>query len=296
MNFKMVRFRPLPKFLIFALLGLILLQSGPVLAKIYKYKDDQGKTHFTDDASKIPMKYRKQGSVKRFREVQEPGSASLGSKGSSSPASAGGGQQSGILRSSDIGLIKRAISVFEVGKKMGKQYENLMPNFPNGQAAVTAIQSALPLKEGLAADLEGTKVPELKSALSFLKQSIASDQNEMSIGSGLQTRIASIFARLASEGKQQAAIIKQLEQAIKTSEKKKEEAKKKKEEEAKKKAEEEKKKAEEEKKQAEEDSGKKVEKESKNQAQKNQTQEEAELKAEAEKKKMVEELYKKIFE
>ncbi len=46
------------KALIFALLGWFAFQPDPVIAKIYKYKDEHGKIHFTDDASKIPLRYR----------------------------------------------------------------------------------------------------------------------------------------------------------------------------------------------------------------------------------------------
>lgn len=36
-----------------------ILLVQPLDAKIYKWKDENGKTHFTDDSSKIPFKYRK---------------------------------------------------------------------------------------------------------------------------------------------------------------------------------------------------------------------------------------------
>ena len=260
MNSKSSHFSVLSKIMIFALLGLIAFLPGAALAKIYKYKDDQGKTHFTDDASKIPLRYRKKGSLKKFREVQEPGSSSRGARKAPDLASAGDDKKYGILSSKEISLIRRTIKVFEVGVTLGEQFKNRVPDFPNGQAAAQAIQSALPLKERLVADLDGTDVPELKAALGFLKQSIAADQNDSAIGAGLKRRIANIFARLASEGKQQATMIKKLKQAIKVSEKKKEEAEKKKAEEAKKKAEEEMKQAEEAKKKAEEEANEQIEK------------------------------------
>lgn len=221
--------------MILALLALVAFQPDPAIAKIYKYKDEHGKTHFTDDASSIPMRYRKKGSMRKFRGVAEPApevsTSSKPSKKKSTNKDIGLGSQ-------DVALIKQTIQVFGIGVELGKRYKNYMPNFENGQAAINAIQGSLPLKEGLVSALEGTKVPELQGALGFLKQSISVDKQTTSIGSGLTRRIATIFSRLVSEGEQQATMIKGLEKALKDSEKKKAEAKKKKEEEAKKEKEE----------------------------------------------------------
>lgn len=217
----------LSKFMIFALLGWVLCQPDPAIAKIYKYKDDQGKTHFTDDAGKIPLKYRDQGRVKKFRGVSEPTPAPEAS-GSPGQASGGGGEsgENGDegLSSEDEGLVKKAIQVFKVGITLGDQYKNTMPTFSNGQGAVNAIQSALPLKETMVIQLEGTRVPALQSALAFLKKSIAIDKQTTSVGQGLKRRIAAIFTRLADESKEQSALVQQLEQALVESAKKKAEA------------------------------------------------------------------------
>ena len=238
----------LSKAMIFALLGLIAFQPDPAVAKIYKYKDEHGKTHFTDDASKIPLRYRKKDSVGKFREVNEPAPASGALKSSAGQEASAGDKSKGdgILSSQEVALVGKTIQVFKVGIVLGSRYENVQPNFSNGLGAVNAIQSALPLKESLASELAGTKVPELQEALGFLKQSIAVDQQTKSVGQGLKRRIVSILSRMVDEGKQQAALIKKLEQALKNSEKKKAEAKKKKEEEDKKQAAEEAKKKKEE--------------------------------------------------
>ena len=234
--------RALSKALIFALLVCVAFQPDPVFAKIYKYKDDNGKTHFTDDASKIPARYRNKDSVKKFRGVNEPTPSSGTSSGLSGQNSSGkgdgGSSEKGMdagLSSQDEGLVKKAIQVFKVGIALGKQYENSQPNSPNGRRAVNNIQGSLPIKENLASELARAKAPELKEALGFLKKSIAVDKQTTSIGAGLKTRIVGIFQRLANEGKQQAALIQKLEQGLQDSTNKKEAAAKKKEEDAKKK-------------------------------------------------------------
>jgi uncharacterized protein DUF4124 len=265
-DFKYTRFLPmkrsiglssiLSKSLIFALLAWVAFQPDPAIAKIFKYKDENGKTHFTDDASKIPLQYRSKGSLKKFKGVTEPtpttnvpdqkGASKKGADKSSKKDKAVG------LTPKDIALVQKAIQVFKAGMTLGNRYKDAQPNFSNGRGAVNAIQGALPLKESTANELEGTKVPELQAALGFLKQSIAADRETISIGSGLKKRIAGIFSRLASESEQQSGLIKKMEQALKNSKKKKAEAKKKKEEEAKKKKVEAEKKAEEAQKKSEE--------------------------------------------
>jgi len=224
----------LSKSLIFALLVWVAFQPEPVFAKIYKYKDENGKTHFTDDASQIPARYRNKNSVKRFKGVHDPAPApgtfgqALTTRGEDDVKKEEG------LSAKDVGLMNKTIQTFKAGVALGKQYENKHPGFASGQGAIDAIQGALPSKESLAGELAGTKVPELKEALGFLKKSIAVDKDTRSIGVGLKMRIVGIFNRLKSEGKEQAALIQKLEKGLKDSEKKKAEAEKKKVEESKK--------------------------------------------------------------
>lgn len=52
------------------MVALLWLFQTPLWAKIYKWKDDRGKLHFTDDRAKIPLKYREK--VQKFKGVTEP--------------------------------------------------------------------------------------------------------------------------------------------------------------------------------------------------------------------------------
>lgn len=224
--------------MIFALLGWIVFQPDPAIAKIYKYKDDSGKTHFTDDPSRIPLQYRNKGSVKKFKGVNEPTPAPGAPPGFPGKKSAGAGEsgseEEAGLSAKDEGLVKKTIQVFKVGIALGKRYKNVQPNYSNGQRAVNTIQSALPLKKNLISELVGTRVPELQAASTFLNQSIAVDEQTKSIGAGLKARIVGIFNRLEREGQQQAAMIDRLQRALDKSKQEKLAAAKKKNEEVKK--------------------------------------------------------------
>ena len=227
----------LSKAMIFALLWLVAVQPDSVIAKIYKYKDENGKTHFTDDPSNIPMRYRKKDSMDSFRGVSDPTPDTSSKSSKDKDKDKSKSKKKAGLSSQDVSLIKKTIQVLKAGVALGEKYKNTMPTFPNALAAVNAINSALPLKESLASDLEGTKVSQLQGALSFLKKSISTDKQTQANSSGLKRQIANIFARLVSEGEQQSAMINGLEKALKDSKKKKAEAKKKAEEEAKQKKE-----------------------------------------------------------
>jgi clan AA aspartic protease (TIGR02281 family) len=46
---------------------MFLILASPSHSAIYKWKDDKGKTHFTDNLSKIPPQYRKKGELKNVK-------------------------------------------------------------------------------------------------------------------------------------------------------------------------------------------------------------------------------------
>ncbi len=220
--------------MILALLGMMVCAPDAVLAKIYKYKDDQGKIHFTDDPNNIPLKYRKENSLKRFRGVVDPGSPPSVAPGTPGQAGTGGdggaapgSQEDQPFTKQDEALVKKTIKVLQKGVALAERYKGARPNAPNGRGATIAIQDNLPGKESLTRELAATKVKALKPVHAFLQKSVATDKETKGIGSGLKTRIAGILNRIQNDGQQQADLIKKLEKAMKDSEKKKAEAKKK---------------------------------------------------------------------
>lgn len=222
------------KAMILALLWVVVGPPDPAFAKIYKYTDDQGKTHFTDSPNSIPLKYRKKNSLKHFKELAPSPDASTSSpapKGTAPKGTAGGAGPGSAdpkdegLDAKQVQLVKKSIKVLQKGVALAERYKGTMPNFPNGQGAIIAIQSNLPEKQSLAKELAGTKVKALQPVQVFLQQSVATDQETRGIGAGLPTRITGILNRIQSEGQKEAAFIKQLEQALIDSEKKKVEAK-----------------------------------------------------------------------
>ena len=226
---------PMSKFLIFAILYGLAFQPNMVLAKIYKYKDDQGKTHFTDDASKIPLKYRKKQSMEKFKGVFDSDSSSTSSPGFSSSNNTqkntkkgGEGAAEEGFSPEDEALAKKTIQVLKGGVALANRYKDAQPNFANVRGLIDGMQGALPQKESLAKELKGSKIPEFQEALAFLNSSIAEDKKNKSIGTGLKRAIAGIFSRVARDAEKSTALIEKIEKAIKEAEKKKKEEDKKK--------------------------------------------------------------------
>lgn len=60
------------KHLLLSTITLFFFLSTPALGEIYKWMDDRGVTHFTDDARKIPEKYR--GKAEDFDKIEHKGS------------------------------------------------------------------------------------------------------------------------------------------------------------------------------------------------------------------------------
>ena len=220
--------------MIWALLGMMVCAPDAALAKIYKYQDDQGKTHFTDDPNSIPLKYRKENTLKKFRGVVDPGSPPSVAPGTSGQTGTGGdgGAAPGSVEDQpftkkDEALVKKTIKVLQKGVALAQRYKGAQPNSSNGRGATIAIQGNLPGKESLSKELASTKVKALKPVHAFLQKSVATDKETKGIGAGLKTRIAGILNRIQDEGQQQADLIKKLEKAMKDSEKKKAETEKK---------------------------------------------------------------------
>lgn len=51
-----------------SLIFLLGILTNPLFAKTYKWTDENGKTHYTDDMSKVPQKYRKENEKKKNKE------------------------------------------------------------------------------------------------------------------------------------------------------------------------------------------------------------------------------------
>ncbi len=210
------------------ILGIFIALPYGVSAKVYKYVDDQGKVHYTNNESNIPIKYRNGPSMKPLRGFSDPKSTKPESKEDSKltetqtpekPSDEG-------FSKKDEALVQRSITTLKNNVLRVKEFDGDVYNFTNGRRLITSIQGALPAKEKLASDLASSKVPELIETKNFLTKSIEKDKQTKSVGLGLKTHLVSMFNRVRGEAKTQQGLIGKLENAIEKDKEKKELAKK----------------------------------------------------------------------
>lgn len=226
--------------LILALIALPALDRGTAQAKIYKYRDDQGKLHFTDDKNNIPPQYRSGPQTEELRSITSPSStgqpatpSSAGASGrdakgdsvGSTGATGTSAEQVG-LSEKDEKLAKESIAMLEKGVGLARQYQDAPKTFSNTKNLVTTIKGNISAKESLVAKLAKSKVPELSATRRLLQKSLPIDRDTQYPFTTRTSLFRRIMDRVVSEGPPQEVMIKKLNQALKDSEKTKAENKK----------------------------------------------------------------------
>lgn len=174
------------------MLAVLWLCQTPLSAGIYKWKDDQGKIHFTDDKSRIPLKYRMQ--LEKFKGVVEPSqgksSASAGSEtGSDEEAAmgeetppAGGGEQASKpppkskYNKEQIALLKKVKTYMTKAWAANvRLVNNIEPTELNGKYYIASQRKFASQKKGMIKQIGGSDIPSLKAVKKFLKRSSVKD-------------------------------------------------------------------------------------------------------------------------
>jgi len=174
------------------MLAVLWLCQTPLWAAIYKWKDDQGKIHFTDDKSRIPLKYRNQ--LEKFKGVVDPSqgksSASAGSEtGSDEEAamgeetpSAGSGEQASKpppkskYSKEQIALLKKVKTYMTRAWAANvRLVNNIEPTELNGKYYIASQRKSASQKKGMIKQIGASEIPSLKEVKKFLKRSSLSD-------------------------------------------------------------------------------------------------------------------------
>jgi len=210
--------------MMFTLLAGVVSGAGDsVLAGVIKWTDDQGKTHFTNDISKIPRKYRDQGKMKSLR--------TSGTKDASNPSSSGSSGKKaddGILSEEDLGKIQQATNFLKKEMAFAK-VEDTSFHTPTGLRAFGKKFTALNVeRERAKTALGGTQVPAIKKVVAHIDATLKAASENPNWMRKLSA--ANTIKRVKSEVSGNTGLINALEEARKKSEenekKKKEEEKK----------------------------------------------------------------------
>ncbi|MCZ6541415.1 MAG: DUF4124 domain-containing protein [Nitrospinae bacterium] len=174
------------------MLAVLWLCQTPLSAAIYKWKDDQGKIHFTDDKSRIPLKYR--GQLEKFKGVVEPSQGKSGASaapdaGSDEEAamgeetpSAGGGEQASKpppkskYTKKQIALLKKVkANMTKIWAGNVKLVKHIKPTKVNGKYYLASQRKAASQKKGMIKQIGASEIPTLKEVKKFLKRSSVND-------------------------------------------------------------------------------------------------------------------------
>lgn len=183
-------------------LALLWLFQASAEARIYKWRDDQGKLHYTDNKSKIPLKYRE--NIQKFKGVVEPKAEAppeeepeeLKSEEGPQAASKPPPEEKPKFTEEELAQLKVIHDYlvearrFQVGllnreftKSIAEDYIRIAPDYAKS-------------KKKEAKKIRETTVPSLMKARAYLKKSAAQDRRESMDEDGFMDRAESLRKRL----------------------------------------------------------------------------------------------------
>lgn len=205
------------------IVALLCLFQTPLWAKIYKWKDDQGKLHFTDDRAKIPQKYREK--VQKFKGVTEPKeeepepeekpkeepSAAIKPPPEEEPKPAGPPPLTEEERAAMTAVYQPLIMLWNKHVLLlmeGEPYEKHLKRY------VGVAQSSAVDKKAIKKTIGNTDHPLLVEIKSFMKKSGKKDARLKEDNPGLMTHVKFYKKRLMKEIPIENGFIKQLHQQL----------------------------------------------------------------------------------
>ena len=169
------------KFLLLAITITVLWSAQLAYAGLFKWTDDTGKMHYTDDKGKIPLKYRTKTKIKKLRTLNERssnqgGSSSAGESGAEETVGSGSIDKKGILSEQEGKTVNDTIEFFTSENERSAKYKGLANYSPTYRKMSLEIEKNLPQKKKLIAALSKPGVPAIKETYQFLKKSEAADE------------------------------------------------------------------------------------------------------------------------
>lgn len=208
----------------------LLLSASSVAAGVYKWRDDAGRLHFTDDKNKIPLQYRSSGMEKMKGMIEPsappkpaapPAETVKDPSAVENPDGTAETEPPAIEEEKDPteGMDPKLLAILQETKKFlegeNRAHKRLIdfvePDLKNGRYYVTDVRKRIASKKALIKKLNKFKLPSLQQARSFIKNSLILDANEKIGGEGYEGRIIKLKKRLASQMATKKLIIKLLE-------------------------------------------------------------------------------------
>lgn len=230
-----MRLKHQPALASFMMAGIFLLGlfSQPAFSAVYKWKDDQGRTHITDDESKIPVQYRNKDKLKKLKgftakkttpeegEESEEGEEGLeeGEEGSENQEESAEGEEGGGELSEEdqetLAMLEE-VKTFMVdeNKVHNKLIEFVPADEKNGKNYILPLKKRSVKKKALVDKMYESKIRVLKPMVNFLRQSAALDSEGKLGGVDYAGRVLAVKNRIEREVLRKEKMIKILEEEI----------------------------------------------------------------------------------
>ena len=212
------------------ILTMIFLVSGLVSfveAAIYKWKDENGKTHFTDDPTKVPEAFRKKPFIKgsksrketlNSRQKKAPDEEASDKKGVAETENKEGDKQEGLteaqrsIAEATVNFLREDISRYE-------KFYTYPASRSKFRAIKGAVAGATPQKQALLAQVSSEDLPLFEEIAGFLETSIAEDEKSQKVVPSTITSTRQTHAlmnRLKSEAGQENQLLEKLTTSLNT--------------------------------------------------------------------------------
>jgi hypothetical protein len=162
------------------------------VSSIYKWKDEQGKVHYTDDPLKIPPRYRSDPNLEKIRGLPSKKSSSKKTVSKASGDNADQKDQSNATgdpnandnkddekkaddKKKELAAMQDALNFLKNDVQRFKKYEDYVPQHRHAVVLREEIVNVIPAKEALAKKLGKTDSTLLKQVSSYLKTSLQKD-------------------------------------------------------------------------------------------------------------------------
>lgn len=190
-------------------------------AVIYKWKDTNGKTHFTDDPTKVPEEFRNKPFLKNStspkekikpekNEVHDQEDDVSGKKEDVEDEKKEG------LTEAQRSTIQAAVNFFKEDITRYDKIYTFKPGRSKFRVLKQTVAGAMAQKKGLLDQVTQHELPLLESVSVFLKTSIAEDEKSQKIATTyVPTRkTRELMNRLKSEAGQEAQLLEKLTTAL----------------------------------------------------------------------------------
>jgi len=190
------------------------VQGTAGVSSFYKWKDEQGKVHFTDDPLKIPPSHRSPARVEKKRGLPPPKWEPADTQAPPEKETVKEAPKKKVGKGERLAM-RDALSFLKSDIQRYKKYDDYVPAVRHARLLKNDIVAALPAKEALGKKLEQYDSALLNEIKDFLKKSLLQDYQAKDLWPRRRGFVVE-RSRLAGEIPEKKRLIEKLEAELST--------------------------------------------------------------------------------